>query len=77
VRFEEIDLMIKQQSRVEWWDGTTGCHVIAEMTNGNWKFFEKESGGVRWYPVTGTSELMRIARALSSNERAKAERTAA
>ncbi len=69
--------MTEQQSRVEWWDGKTGCHVIAEMTNGKWEFSEKESGGVRWYPVTATSELMMMARALSNDEPAMAARTAA
>jgi hypothetical protein len=69
--------MTKQQSRVEWWDPKTGCHVIAEMTNGNWEFFEKEGGDVRWYPVASTPELMRIARARSNNEPTIAVGTAA
>jgi hypothetical protein len=53
-----------EHKRFIWWDRRTGSEYIFEWNGAAWEIFEREWGGVRWYPVNATRELMMELQAL-------------
>jgi len=54
-------------SRVEWQEGPS--LIIAEWTGRRWKFWERDSWEVRWYPGLTTANRIVIANKLSKRSK--------
>jgi hypothetical protein len=48
---------MKILNRVEFIDRTTGRYVIAERVDEGTEYWEKEFGGVRWYPFEAKPDV--------------------
>jgi hypothetical protein len=49
---------MRDGERVRLWDNNTGSEYLADWVSGHWVFAEREWGGVRWYDVPTTEELL-------------------
>jgi hypothetical protein len=56
-----------EDKRITWWDRRTGSEYIFEWNGSAWEVFEREWGGVRWYPVSNPRELMLVLLTLLKN----------